>query len=354
MFRLTATQPIKAKVEKSGRSVYYTWIPEPGKHPAQEIIDPLLAILGILGVLSLGASAFLVVNIVNSLLAQHTEQIGIMKAIGARRGQIMNMYLVTVIMFGLLSLVVAVPLGGLAAYGLTAYLASLINFDLAGFRIPGQVILIQTAVAVIVPILAALRPVIQGSRLTVQAALSEQGLGRGQFGSHILDRFVTWLTSKVLTLSQPMRISLRNTIRRKARLLLTLSTLTLGGAIFIGVLSVHASLLATLDDALSYFNYDVELNYAQVHRTEEIERVAMSVPGVADVESWVVGSARPIAEDGSEGENIALVGTRSETEFIRPILLEGRWLLPDDGLCLAERIIRCLTTKMLSLSIRWS
>ncbi|MEJ2746439.1 MAG: FtsX-like permease family protein [Anaerolineae bacterium] len=321
---------VEAKVEKSGRSVYYTWIPEPGEHPAQEIIDPLLAILGMLGILSLGASAFLVVNIINSLLAQHTEQIGIMKAIGARRGQIMNMYLVTVVMFGLLSLIVAVPLGGLAAYALTGYMANLINFDLLGFRIPVQVVVIQTAVAVIVPILAALWPVIQGSRLTVQAALSEQGLGRGQFGSHLLDRFVTWLTSKVLTLSQPMRISLRNTIRRKARLLLTLSTLTLGGAIFIGVLSVHASLLATLDDALSYFNYDVELNYAQVHRTEEIERIARSVPGVADVESWVVGSARPVKPDGSEGENIALVGTRSDTQFIKPILLEGRWLLPDD------------------------
>lgn len=321
---------VEAKVEKSGHTVYFTWIPAPGKHPAQEVIDPLLAILGVLGVLSLGASAFLVVNIINSLLAQHTEQIGIMKAIGARSGQIMNMYLVTVIMFGLLSLIVAVPLGGLAAYALTSYMANLINFDLLGFRIPGQVIGIQTAVAVLVPILAALWPVIQGARLTVQAALSEQGLGRGQFGSHLLDRFVTWLTGKILSLSQPMRISLRNTIRRKARLLLTLSTLTLGGAIFIGVLSVHASLLATLDDALSYFNYDVELNFAQVHRVEEIERVAMSVPGVADVESWVVGSARRIGEDGSEGKNIALVGTRSETEFIQPILLEGRWLLPDD------------------------
>jgi putative ABC transport system permease protein len=321
---------VEAKMEKSGLTIYYTWVPEPGEHPAQEVIDPMLAILGMLGVLSLGASAFLVVNIINSLLAQHTEQIGIMKAIGARSGQIMNMYLVTVVMFGLLSLTVAVPLGGLAAYGLTSYLANLVNFDLMGFRIPVQVIVIQTAVAVLVPILAALWPVIQGARLTVQAALSEQGLGRGQYGSHLLDRFMTWLTGKILSLSQPMRISLRNTIRRKARLLLTLSTLTLGGAIFIGVLSVHASLLATLDDALSYFNYDVELNFAQVHRVEEIERVAMSVPGVADVESWVVGSARPIGEDGSEGENIALVGTQSETEFIRPILLEGRWLLPDD------------------------
>ncbi|MCP4428703.1 MAG: ABC transporter permease, partial [Chloroflexi bacterium] len=321
---------VEAKVGKSDRNVYFAQIPEPGEHPAQEAINPLLAILGVLGILSLGASAFLVVNIINSLLAQHTKQIGIMKAIGARRSQITTMYFMTVILFGLLSLFVAVPLGGLAAYALTSYMAGLINFDLIGFRIPTQALVTQTAVAIIVPILAAFYPVIRGGRLTVHEALSEQGLGKGQFGAHLLDRFVTWLTSAALKLSQPMRISLRNTIRRKARLLLTLSTMTLGGAIFIGVLSVHASLLATLDDALAYFNYDVDFNFAQVHRIEEIEREALKVPGVNAVESWTVGSARPIADDGGEGESFALVGTRHDTEFIKPILLEGRWLLPDD------------------------
>ncbi len=321
---------VEAKIEKSDRTVYFAQIPEPGEHPAQEVINPLLAILGVLGILSLGASAFLVVNIINSLLAQHTEQIGIMKAIGARRGQIMSMYFMTVILFGLLSLLVAVPLGGLAAYALTSYMADLINFDLIGFRIPAQALITQTAVAILIPVAAALFPVIQGGRLTVREALGEQGLGKGQFGSHFLDRFVTWLTSAVMKLSRPMQISLRNTIRRKARLLLTLSTLTLGGAIFIGVLSVHASLLATLDDALAYFNYDVEVRFAQVHRIEEIEREAQQVAGVTAIESWTVGSARPVAVDGREGESFALVGTRYDTEFIKPILLEGRWLLPDD------------------------
>jgi putative ABC transport system permease protein len=323
-------EAIEAKVEKSGRTVHFTWIPEPGEHPAEEVINPLLSILGVLGLLSLGASAFLVVNIINSLLAQHTEQIGIMKAIGARRGQIVTMYLVTVLLFGILSLLIAVPLGGLAAFALTSYMAELINFDLLGFRIPQQAIITQTAVALMVPVLAALVPVIRGGRLTVQQALSEQGLGRGQFGSHILDRFVTWLTGTLMALSQPMRISLRNTIRRKARLLLTLSTLTLGGAIFIGVLSVHASLLATLDDALAYFNYDADVNFAQPHRLEEIERVAMQVPGVTAVESWIGSSARRIAPNGSEGESFFMLGTHADTEFIQPILLEGRWLEPGD------------------------
>ncbi|MCA9921545.1 MAG: FtsX-like permease family protein, partial [Anaerolineales bacterium] len=321
---------VQNKLERAGYSVYFTWIPEPGEHPANEVVDPLLSILGILGVLALGASGFLVVNIINGLLAQHTEQIGIMKAVGARSGQIMQMYFVTVVMFGLLSLLVAVPLGALAAYGLTTYIAGLINFDLEGFRLVPSVMIVQTAVAVLTPVLAAAIPVIRGARLTVREAFSEYGLGKGQFGSHMLDRFVEWVSGRLLKLSRPMRISLRNTIRRKARLLLTLTTLTLGGAIFIGVLSVHASLLATLDDALGYFNYDVEVSFDRTYRLEIIEREAMKIPGVTQVESWIPRGARRIRPDESESESIFLVGTEAETDFIKPTLLGGRWLLPDD------------------------
>ena len=54
---------------------------------------------------------------------QHVRQIGIMKSIGARSKQIFTMYIITVIVFGLLSLLIAVPLGGLAAYGFASYLA---------------------------------------------------------------------------------------------------------------------------------------------------------------------------------------------------------------------------------------
>jgi putative ABC transport system permease protein len=321
---------VEEKVEKSGRSVYFTWIPEPGQHPANDVVQPLLLILGVLGALSLFASSFLVINIINGLLAQHTTQIGIMKAIGAQTSQIMQMYLVLVVVFGLMSLVVAVPLGGLAAYGLTGYLASLINFDLAGFRIPLLALWVMTAVGIIVPLVAALYPVVRGVGISVREAFSEYGLGQGQFGSSTLDRLVNWLTSTVLSLSRPMRISLRNSIRRKARLIFTLFTLTLGGSIFIGVLSVHASLLATLDEALAYFNYDVDVNFSQPHRIEELQREALQIPGVVEADSWLGSAGRRQRPNGSEGDNVFILGTEPDTNFINPILLEGRWLQPAD------------------------
>jgi putative ABC transport system permease protein len=111
---------------------------------------------------------------------------------------------------------------------------------------------------------------------------------------------------------------------------MTLFTLTLGGAIFISVQSVHASLLTTLDDALSYWNYHVEVDFSNAHRIDEIEREARKIPGVSAVESWIGNTARHLRPDGEEGPNFNIIGAPADTTLIQPTLLEGRWLLPAD------------------------
>jgi putative ABC transport system permease protein len=318
------------KIEKSGRTVYWTWIPEPGEHPANEDVQPFMIILGVLGTLSLFLSGFLVINTISALMAQQVRQIGIMKAVGAHTSQIVGMYLGTVLIFGLLSLVVAVPLGGLAAYALTGFFAKLINFDVAGLRIPPQALALEVAVGLLVPILAALYPVFNGARVTVHEAINSYGLGKGFFGRSAIDRLVGEVTTAIRALSRPMRLSLRNTFRRKGRLALTLSTLTLGGAIFIAVLSVHASLLTTVDDALTYFNYDIQVDFAHPHRIAAIEREAMRIPGVTYAESWTGNTARRVRPDGEEGPNMYVLAVPADTRLIQPTVLDGRWLLPDD------------------------
>ena len=119
---------------KSGRTVYYTYIPTPGKHPAGETVEPMLMILGVLGFLALILSGLLVVNTMQALLTQQVRQMGIMKAVGARNGQIMGIYCGMVVAFGVLALTVAVPLGALGAQGLTQFMAGLLNFNIEGLR----------------------------------------------------------------------------------------------------------------------------------------------------------------------------------------------------------------------------
>jgi putative ABC transport system permease protein len=108
------TEDVRDKVESSGRQVYYTWIPTPGKHPAAESIDPINMILGVLGLLSLVLSGFLVINTMQAQLAQQTRQIGIMKAVGGQFGQILGVYYAMVLAYAVLALAVGLPLGALA------------------------------------------------------------------------------------------------------------------------------------------------------------------------------------------------------------------------------------------------
>ncbi len=237
-------QELRTKVEKSGRTVYYTYIPTPGKHPAGETVEPMLMILGVLGFLALILSGLLVVNTMQALLTQQVRQMGIMKAVGARNNQIMGIYCGMVVAFGVLALTIAIPLGALGARGLTQFMANLLNFNLEGLSIPPKVVGMEVAIGLAVPLLAALYPIITAARITPREAMSDYGLAstismRRKDGSAVRAR---------LPFSRPTLLSLRNTFRRRGRLALTLATLILGGAIFIGVFSVRDSLLFTLDN----------------------------------------------------------------------------------------------------------
>ncbi|MFT5195872.1 MAG: putative ABC transport system permease protein [Cellvibrionaceae bacterium] len=321
---------VRNKLEKSGLEVYWVWIPEPGIHPATQTVNALLAILGVLGSFSLFLSGFLVVNIINSIITQQIRQIGIMKSIGARAGQLFTMYIVTVIVFGLLSLLIAVPLGVWAAFSLASYLAGLINFDLPGASLSSTVLWAQIGVGIAIPVLAALIPVIRGVFIPVRIALSEKAGGGGDFGSSVIDRGMSWVTISVMRLSRPVSIALRNTIRRKARLILTLFTMILGGAVFISVTSVYASLLATIDDGLAYFAYDISLDFNKSHRIDELDAIAKTVDGVVATDSWIGESVRRVRDDGTEGPNLVILGVNYDTEVIVPNITHGRWLQADD------------------------
>jgi putative ABC transport system permease protein len=322
------------KIEDSGRTVWATFIPEPGKHL---FLDPMIqaisVMMGSLALLSLLLSGFLVINTIAALMTQHIRQIGMMKAVGARTRHVILMYLAMVAIFGLLALLIAVPLGAAGAFFFSRFIASFLNFDVNTFRLPTGVLVAEISVGLLVPLIAALYPVLAGARITVQAATSEYGLGRGRFGTSRVDRLLLkiqtngWLRRH---LSRPLLLSLRNTFRRKARLALTLLTLIFGGAIFITVFSLRASMLTTLDSWLAYFQYDVAVQFDQPYRVERITREALRVPGVMTAETWGFSNTRRERPDGSSSQNLYLFAPPAETQLVKPVVHEGRWLRPDD------------------------
>jgi putative ABC transport system permease protein len=319
------TEQVRDRVEKNGGSVSNVRIPDPGKSVLDSAVQAMLLILGVLGVLTLLASGFLIVNVIAALMTQQVRQVGVMKSFGAQAYQIAGMYLAMMLALGVLAIGVGLPLGVISAQALSHYGAGLLNIDIVNDGIPVQVLLLQVAVGLAVPVVASLYPVLNGARMTVYEAINSYGVS-GHFGEHLLDRLI----ARIQLLSRPIRLALRNTFRHKGRLVFTLSTLTLGGAIFVGVFCVRDALNRALDDSLRYWNYNVIVYTGRAYNVEQLQRQALGVNGVLQAEAWGSDSAVRVFPDGRESRSFEVVAPPAETKLLSPILLQGRWLRPDD------------------------
>lgn len=328
------------KVEKSGVDVYWSEGFKPDEHPAQHFIKPLLYILGLLGAVSLILGGFLVVNTVSAIMLQQVRQIGVMKAIGASRRQVVELYLLLVGIYGMLAMVIAIPLGMLGSRGITMLIAWMVNIDVVDFSVPSQVYMLQVAVGLITPLLAALYPVYSSSRVTVREALNSYGVGSEVKIGVRLNRFF----EKTNFLSQSTLLAMRNVFRRKGRLILTTAVLALGGAIFISIFSLRAAIGVTINDALEYFKYDVSVDFSDPYRSKYLKELVLSVEGVEQVESWG-GKAGRILKDGKDGEastGIYILAPPFGTTMIKPVVVAGRWLMPEDenGLVINTEVLK--------------
>jgi putative ABC transport system permease protein len=327
-FVIEVMQEVRDKIERSGLEVEQVFIPpEAGKSPIVTFaVDPIILIMSVLGVLAVFLSGFLVTNTISALLTQQIRQIGIMKAVGARTDQVLAMYLTLVLAYGIVSLIIAMPLAYMAAGAFTAFFANLFNFDARTYGLIPSVVGLQLFVGLVVPLLASLYPVISGTRVSIREAISSEG-GPGSFGTSLIDRLI----NRVQGLSRPLLLSLRNTFRRKGRLALTLTTLTIGGAIFISVFSVQDSITRTLDELFAaLFRYDVQVDFAEEYRVERLTKEASMVPGVVEVEAWGAISGRRLRPDGTESEQVIFQAPPSGSDLIQPEVIQGRWLLPED------------------------
>lgn len=322
----TITNQIEAQIERSGRIVGGTFINKPGVYPADDFVQAFTLLMTIIGLFALLLSGFLVINTISALLTQQIRQIGVMKSIGARNRDIVQLYLVTVLAFGILSLFIAIPLGILGAWGLASFFVALFNFNISTVTPTPAVFAQQIAAGLIIPLLAALFPVLSGTRVSVREALGGPGLGKGRFGRGRIDR----LLERIHFLSRPMLLSLRNTFRRKGRLALTLTTLTLAGLIFMAVLSERASLYTTIDQVFEQVNTDVFVFMGRPYRTTVLDQVA-AVPDVVTVDYWNTYTARVLAADDSESTKTYQINAgAADSQTLRIAIDEGRWLLPED------------------------
>lgn len=331
---------LKDKLEKNGSTVIRLRFSKTHEHPLADTVNAVLGILLALGILIVFLSSSLIANTLNALLNQHLRYIGVIKLVGGQRRQVFFMYLILIMAFGILALLVAIPLGGQGAYGLALYMASQLNFNILGYRIVPTALMIQIVVGLLVPIIAGLIPVLNGSRVTVLRALSgglaeeykksKSGEDRLPWFDWIQVKATRILAKRGIHIPRPFVISLRNTFRRKNRLILTLFTLTMGGAILIGVMNVRTTLHSYIGQIGRYFAADVSVDFDRPYRLTEIQQKVTQIQGVQHVEGWQFVSGELLDDHNEVLENINIFGPPADSQLIQPILVSGRWIRPDD------------------------
>ena len=324
-----AIDDIDDKLKDQGMSIGYYEVLHPTDHYLQDMINGVGMVLTVMAIASLGLSVMLVINTINALIAQQIPQIGIMKAVGSTRRQITTMYLSAIAVYGLLSLVIAVPIGAYAGNALAKWMLYLLNVPVTPFEILPNVLLLQILVGLLTPILAGLYPVLQGVGIPAANAITQSGLG-GQYGRRLLDRVV----SGIRGIPVMAALSLRNTFRRPGRVILTLLTLTVSGAFFIMVYSTQYSFEKTIDNIFAGFGYEVEIDFDYLQRIDEVIPMIESRPNVKNAEMWVFRTANtkvPGAEGPGSEYEVFVRGVPSQSPIFKPRLTAGRMLDPLDN-----------------------
>ncbi len=319
-----------------GRTVEEIRIPPPGMHPHQGQMDAILVLLLVFSLMALVLSAILTATMIGGLLAQQIRQIGMMKAIGARSRQITSLYLVLVLLLGGAAVLLGLPLGIAAGRGFASKMAQLFNITIYSEAIPAWVYIVLLLMGTLIPLLFALNPILRTTRMTVQETINDYGTSRETFGSRGLDG---WL-AKIRGVDNTLILALRNTFRRRGRLLLTLSLLAAAGAMFMTGINVNAGWQAYLEDAAAGRHYDLEIHLNSPQSEDEIFSMISRVPGVKQVESWKFIPAALYRPDGLEivrtypdggHGSFTLRSVPSGSNLIETPLLSGRWLQPGDS-----------------------
>jgi putative ABC transport system permease protein len=259
-------------------------------------------------------------------MAQQVRQIGVMKAIGARTGQVADMYLALALLLGALAAALGIPIAKMAARGYAAFAAQMLNFEIIDASMPWGIYLILVVVGLATPVISALWPVWRGSGITVRESITDYGIRAKANSRRLLDRLI----ELVPALPRPLLLSLANTFRRRGRIVLTMTTLTLGGAMFITALNIGASITKTIGVFQNAMQYDLRVTFTKPIANDRLSAVSKSIPGITRVEPWGQSKASLVLDDGLDGNEFTVMAPPAGTDLLKPRVIEGRMTTAKD------------------------
>ncbi len=316
----TATE-VANVLKANGVTVTGVSYPTPFNTAFLNAINGVFTLLRLLAILAVLLSSMLILNTIITLVAEQTQIMGTMKAMGGTRSTILRGYLVSVLLYSILGTLPGIALGLVLGYPLTT---ALVNFlDLGPFYVDPWIVFLSLGVGFGVPLLAAFVPLWVGTSITVREAFAGYGISSGQSR-----RRVHGSGERLGLLSQTTWLGLRSVFRRRGRAMLTLLTLTLAGATFLTVQCASASTNRMIADITGSSHYDVEANVPP--NGTQAQTLITQIQALANVKR--VETETEVEHDGltTQWGSVDIKGYQVDTQIYQPPILSGRWFTADD------------------------
>lgn len=294
-------------------------IPKFMEHPHQWQLNTLLFMEGSIGFLAFFLGAVLVSQLIAAIMAKQVRQIGILKAIGASRAKVFHLYLAMVLVLGVLSGAVAIPLAIKSGYGYAYFVADILNFEVLTKALPHWVYLNLTAASLMLPVVLSLPAILKGTRISVREALGDYGIQQDAVAKR----------SKLfadLQLPRTLALAFENTLRRKKRLAVTIAAMALGVAIFNTGFNVQQSLKDLLADVNNSMKHDVQVVLINQMPKEEALQYFSGIENISRIETWNGGRGAMQNMIVSTDAGVGIIALPYNSDLIAFRSMKGRWL----------------------------
>ena len=249
----------------------------PGDWPGKSDTETFAKLLGVITILALLSASVLIANTMSTLVAEQTREIGVMRAVGARRRQVALVYLRTALLLGGLGGLVGTALGIGLSNLLAGFFGSMFWAIDVGFGIDAPIAAASIAVGLSAPPLAALPAIRRALRVDLREALDAGGSSLGNQGS--VDRTLR----RAAFLPRVAQIGLRNVGRRPRRSVATALIVALAVGNLLAVQAMAEAATRTSRAAWGDHLEDVEMSTGGRGPFDERARdVIRSTPGVAE------------------------------------------------------------------------
>jgi len=282
--------------------------------PGTKELGALLLLMSVFSVIGVVLSGFLVWNTMTAVMAEEMRQVGILRALGANRWQVLRTYLLPALIVGIAGSALGLVVGVIGGGRLTAFLGGLIGLTLPPFTIAPREVLLGVGVGVGVGVGAALFPAWQGTRVSALELLRNYGV-RADYGVGFIQRALARLrgTTAMFTMA------VRNTWRRRVRSIITVLVVGIGVAAFIGTQALNSSVTTTIDHLYATYAADAWLDFNRAPLPLEFVGELRRDTDIVAAEAWVRDDAY-VHQTRTD-----LWGIPADTSLYKHQLIEGRW-----------------------------